>query len=100
VFYRLGGEVRHQLDLLVGEGPHFLAVDGDRADNLALLEHRHRNMRSRAGEFGRGGLHRFRRLVDGVDDLPGLQKGVERETGVRPEWPPLPQEIGKGWRRT
>ena len=30
----LGGEVLHQLDLLVGERPHLLAVDGDRADQL------------------------------------------------------------------
>ena len=28
----LRGEVRDQLDLLVGERPHLLAVDGDRAD--------------------------------------------------------------------
>ena len=31
----------HQLDLLVGERPHFLAVDGDGADQLAVLQHRH-----------------------------------------------------------
>ena len=30
----LGGEVRDQLDLLVGERPHLLAIDGDRADQL------------------------------------------------------------------
>ena len=30
-----------QLDLLVGERPHFLAVDGDHADQLVLLEHRY-----------------------------------------------------------
>ena len=37
----LGGEVRDQLDLLVGERPHLLAVDGDGADKFVLLEHRH-----------------------------------------------------------
>ena len=37
----LGGEVRDQLDLLVGERPNFLAVDDDRADQLVVLEHRH-----------------------------------------------------------
>ena len=37
----LGGEVLHQLDLLVGERPHLLAVDGERADQLVFLEHRH-----------------------------------------------------------
>ena len=31
----------HQIDLLVGEGLHFLAIDADGADQFALLEHRH-----------------------------------------------------------
>ena len=39
--HRLRGEVLHQLDLLVGERPHLLAVDDDRADQLVVLEHRH-----------------------------------------------------------
>ena len=33
---RLGGEVLHQLDLLVGERPHLLAIDHDRADRCSL----------------------------------------------------------------
>ena len=37
----LGGEIRDQLDLLVGERAHLLAVDGDGADQLVFLEHRH-----------------------------------------------------------
>ena len=37
----LRGEVLNQLDLLVGEWPHFLAVDDDCADQLIILEHRH-----------------------------------------------------------
>ena len=37
----LGGEVRHQLDLLVGERADLLAVDGDGADQLVFLEHRY-----------------------------------------------------------
>ena len=36
----LGGKVRHQLDLLVGEWLHLLAIDGDGADQLVFLEHR------------------------------------------------------------
>ena len=31
----------HQLDLLVGEWPYFLAVDDDSADQLVVLEHGH-----------------------------------------------------------
>ena len=37
----LCGEVLHQLDLLVGEGPHLLPVDGDEADKFVVLEHRY-----------------------------------------------------------
>ena len=33
----LAGEARQQLDLLVGERPHLLAIDGDRADQLVSL---------------------------------------------------------------
>ena len=49
----LGGEVRHQLDLLVGERPDLLAVDGDGTDQLVLLEHRNDKygaIHRRAGE--------------------------------------------------
>ena len=37
----LVGKVGEQLDLLVGEWTHLLAVDTDRADQFVLLEHRH-----------------------------------------------------------
>ena len=37
----LRGEVRDQLDLLVGERAHLLAVNDDGADQLVVLEHRH-----------------------------------------------------------
>ena len=37
----LGGEVRDQLDLLVGERTNLLTIDGDGADQLIVLEHRH-----------------------------------------------------------
>ena len=47
------GEVRDQLDLLVGEWPHLLAIDGDRADQLVLLEHRDDEDRAGAGEIDR-----------------------------------------------
>ena len=34
---RLSGEILHQLDLLLGERPDLLAVNGDRADQLVSL---------------------------------------------------------------
>ena len=44
---RLGGEVLHQLDLLVGERTDLLAIDGDGADQLLSLQHRHGNVSAR-----------------------------------------------------
>ena len=38
--HRLLGEVAHQLDLLVGERPHFLTVNRDGADQFVFPEHR------------------------------------------------------------
>jgi hypothetical protein len=35
----LGGEILHQLDLLVGERPHLLAKEVEGPDQLALLQH-------------------------------------------------------------
>ncbi len=45
----LAGEIRDQLDLLVGEGAHLLAIDADGADQLILLEHRHGQQGAGAG---------------------------------------------------
>ena len=41
-----------QLDLLVGERANLLAVDGDGADQLVLLEHRNDEKGPRTGEVG------------------------------------------------
>src|SRR5262245_10891548 len=48
----LTGEALDQLDLLVCERPHFLPVDGDRADQFTLLEHRHPEGRASTAEVG------------------------------------------------
>ena len=47
----LGGEVRDQRNLLVGEGVNLLAVDVDSTYHLAILEHRHRNNCSVASQI-------------------------------------------------
>ena len=44
----LGGEARQQLDLPIGERANLLALDADGADQLAVFEHRHDNVRARA----------------------------------------------------
>ena len=46
----LGGEVLDQLDLLVGERAHLLAIDGEDANQFVLLEHRHRDDRTCAAK--------------------------------------------------
>ena len=46
--HRLGGEVLHQLDLLVGERAHFAPLDGDGADQLAFPRAAERPERARA----------------------------------------------------
>ena len=50
----LGGEVLHQLDLLVGERAHLLAVDDDGADQFVVLEHRHGDHDFARRQFDRG----------------------------------------------
>jgi len=47
----LGGKISKQLDLLVSEGPHFLAVDYNLSDKLVIFEHRHTEYGARAGKL-------------------------------------------------
>ena len=47
----LGSEVLYQSYLFISERPNFSAVDCDRADHLALLEHRHDDQCANAGKF-------------------------------------------------
>jgi hypothetical protein len=93
------GKIAHQFDLLVGERTDFLAVDRNRSDELILLEHRHRNMRTRAGKPGRRGLNLFCCLVEGMDDLFRPDEAVEGLSGYRQIWAMLPEEIGQCRRR-
>src|SRR5262249_25925783 len=82
----LGSEVRDQLDVLVGEGAYFLAIDGDGADQLALLQHRHQQQRPGAAEVGQ--LHerckpfavsRFRRDVGDLEHLSRSREAAKRD---------------------
>ena len=56
----LRGEILHQLDLLVSKREHLLAVNGDRADELVFLEHRHDEQGTNAGDFDGGDRQRDR----------------------------------------
>ena len=75
----------HQLDLLVGEGPHLLAVDDDGADQVVILEHRDADQGARAAELGGGSGTWVRQLVErmrhhlGRSDLhQSCASGLER----------------------
>src|SRR5262249_8054771 len=50
----LSCKIAHQLDLLLAEWPHVLAIDGDGHDERILLEHRHPQGRARAAQVGVG----------------------------------------------
>ena len=64
----------HQLDLLVGERANLLAVDGDRADQFVVLEHRNASKVRIAGDSTPGdGLDPCRNeLVIDVGNLDSL----------------------------
>ena len=71
--------------LLVAEWAYLLPIDADRADQLVLLEHWYKEVRSSAGGFHKGhhaGLARditgLGREVGNVDDAPGCGEGRER----------------------
>src|SRR5262252_4757991 len=49
----LSGEILYKRNLLVGEGPDLLAIDGDSADQHIVFEHRNGDQRSCAAERGR-----------------------------------------------
>ena len=57
----LGGKVRDQLDLLVGEGTNFLAGQGEGANQFAFFQHRHGDECPYAAKFH--GSDRFRNRV-------------------------------------
>ena len=69
----LGGKTRQQVDLCLAEGTNFLAIDRDQADQLIVLEHRHRDQAAHAGQFYEAAFLRifvrgcFRRHVGDLD---------------------------------
>ena len=55
----LGGEVLHQRDLLVAEGPHLLAINDDNANGLVVFKHRH----GEKGPCASGFYHGYNRRI-------------------------------------
>src|SRR5262249_11022372 len=73
----MGGEVPHQLDLLIGERQNLLAVYADCSDQLAFLEHRNQQKSSSTCEFENWLAWIFRSEVDDVDRLLCAGKAVK-----------------------
>ena len=73
---RLGGEILHQLNLLVGKRPDFLAVDGDSPHQCAILDHGHINRGPRTAEPGRRSWNRLGCVVNDVDGLLGSHHAI------------------------
>ena len=72
------------------------AVDADRADQFAVLEHRHVEQRARSSEFGGGDAKRLPICVDllrlGVFDVDGLLGGddpAQSSRWTRPDRPAI-----------
>ena len=73
---RLGGEVLHQLDLLVGEWAHLLTIDGDGANQLLVLEHRHEHDRPGTAKLGRWSSDRIGGVIYRVNNLFGFHHAI------------------------
>src|SRR5262245_15860869 len=82
---RLRGEVLDQFALFVGERTDLLAEDGDSTDQLTLLEHRYKEVGSRARAFHEGDeagvaldVALLRHQIDNVHNAPGCGEAGER----------------------
>src|SRR5262245_39680067 len=75
----LSGEILHQLDLLVGEQADILAIDGNSANQIIHLEHRHQDERACPRELYQRGICMwiFCRNVGNVDDLLFLDEAAD-----------------------
>ena len=87
--HRLRSEVLHQCDLRVGERSYLLPIDHDGADQLTVLEHRHRQEGSRACAFDQrddpeiaAQIALVLRHVRNVDHLFGAGETSGRQQGI------------------
>src|SRR5262249_17259741 len=99
-------EIVHKLDLFVAERPHLLAVDGDRADQLILLEHRYDENGASAGYLGQGNrrwlafdVGLLQSEVGDVLQLLGRDNAAERIGGAEADYRVAPpQRVPFQWR--
>src|SRR5262249_27426005 len=76
-------------NLLICKWANFLAIDGDRAEKLAFLEHRYGEKRARPGQFDHGharwlalDIGPLLRDISNVDRLIGLDQATESVSRV------------------
>src|SRR5262249_6305481 len=86
---RLGAKILYELNLLVCKWPNLFAVHVDRADDVALLEHRHRDKGARARDFDDWNDSRvflyiglIHLEIGNVDKLFGVGNASERDQRV------------------
>src|SRR6478672_9077376 len=86
----LAREALDQLDLLVGEGSNLLTIDGNCANQLVLLEHRHDDKGAGAAEIGHSPDRRKAVKVSwvslevvGMNWLFGASDAPQRRLGCR-----------------
>src|SRR5262249_11537116 len=90
----LAREVRHQRELLVGEWADLAAIDGDGADQLVFLRHRHDERCPDAAQFDRSNRHwdtvegsLLLAHVSELDRLPGPRRSGKRAIWMGTERP-------------
>ena len=72
-----------QFDLLAGEGTHLLPIDDDGANQFIVLDHRHRDHRSRTAVSRRRARGRARCVVGRVRHVACSNKAIEDAAGER-----------------
>src|SRR5262249_14967688 len=88
-------EIADKIDLLIGERSHLLAIDGNCADRLTLLEHWHGHVAARAAEpdcIVRD-KRRFRRAIGEVNGSLRADDMLKCASRRRLEWSTLPDEL-------
>jgi hypothetical protein len=85
----LGSEIADKCDLLVGEWASFLPIHVNRADKLALLDHRYSHKGARAYNFDKGydecvfpNIGLIGPEVRNMDNLFRSVEAVERDTRI------------------
>src|SRR6185436_12735954 len=102
--HRLGGEVRHQVNLLASKRPYFLLIDADGSDQSSFLEHGHDDKGTDAGQLDprdhecvAPGVSCFRFEIGDLNRLHCFDETSKRAFGSRRTWPAPPELRKLAW---